>query len=211
MKWADVLLRLLLPARDRDTISGDLLEEYREDILPAKGPFRARLWYARQVLGFASPLNIGLAIGTVIGVLNLVDTAIEPLADDTPGGMLLFISPMLLAWFVVALSAVRRSGRFRDAVKTGILVAAATMIVFHLAGIVRVNLFLDVIRDRDDWRNLLARFSQSGFHSLRAYANYEYVRGAPLIVLVGALAGAVSGAAGGAVGRAIGTSPSRST
>jgi hypothetical protein len=32
MKWAD--FRLLLNARDRETISGDLLEEYREEVGP---------------------------------------------------------------------------------------------------------------------------------------------------------------------------------
>ena len=37
------------------------------------------------------------------------------------------------------------------------------MAVFHVAGIVRVNLFLDVIRNRGDWQNLIARFGQSGF------------------------------------------------
>jgi hypothetical protein len=210
MKWADFVLRLLLNARDRDTISGDLLEEYREEILPTKGQFRARLWYARQVLSFASPVAIGLALGTVIGVLNLADTAIEPLADDTPGGMLLFISPLLLAWFVVGFGAARRSGQFRDAVKAGIPAAAATMVVFHLAGIVRVNMFLDMIRHRDDWQNLLVRFNRSGFHSLRAYANYEYVRVAPLVVLAGTLAGVVTSAAGGALGGAIRTSSSLS-
>ncbi len=49
----ETLLVALLPARDRDTISGDLLELYREDHLPRKGRNRANLWYARQVIGFA--------------------------------------------------------------------------------------------------------------------------------------------------------------
>lgn len=31
MNWGDVALRLLVRARDRETISGDLLEEYREE------------------------------------------------------------------------------------------------------------------------------------------------------------------------------------
>ena len=48
------LLLFLLPPRDRETISGDLLEEYREEQLPRLGPARANLWYLRQLAGFAS-------------------------------------------------------------------------------------------------------------------------------------------------------------
>lgn len=49
LEWA--LLRLLA-ARDRETISGDLLEEYREEQLPRLGPLGANVWYLRQALSF---------------------------------------------------------------------------------------------------------------------------------------------------------------
>ena len=32
--WAESLLRLLLPPKDRESVSGDLLEEYRDSVLP---------------------------------------------------------------------------------------------------------------------------------------------------------------------------------
>jgi hypothetical protein len=38
--------------RDRDNVSGDLLEEYRESVLPTRGPPRADLWYVTQMLRF---------------------------------------------------------------------------------------------------------------------------------------------------------------
>ena len=57
--WAETLLRALLPLRSRDAIAGDLLEEYRESVLPAVGTFRARIWYVRQVLSF---LDLGLLV-----------------------------------------------------------------------------------------------------------------------------------------------------
>ena len=47
--WAEHLLRLVLPPVDRDTITGDLLEEYQEAIRPMRGPVGARRWYLRQV------------------------------------------------------------------------------------------------------------------------------------------------------------------
>lgn len=47
--WAEQLLRLVLPPVDRDTITGDLLEEYQETIRPMQRPAGARRWYLRQV------------------------------------------------------------------------------------------------------------------------------------------------------------------
>ena len=212
MKWADRVLRLLLRSRDRDTISGDLLEEYQEDVLPAKGPFAARLWYVRQVVSFISPVTSGLAIGAIAGTLNLIGTRIYPLADDTPAAMAVWLVGFLSAWTLIAFGAARRTRRFRDGVMAGVLVGTATMAVFHLAAIARVNLFLEQIRYRNDWQNLVARFDASEFRSLRAYANYMYVSQTPLLLALGAIAGAVSGALGGAAGRLIRMSdgPSRS-
>ena len=48
---AELMLRGLLPLDMRETVSGDLLEEYRESRVPAAGEFRADLWYWRQVGG----------------------------------------------------------------------------------------------------------------------------------------------------------------
>ena len=50
--WADVLLRACLTPRDSDSVSGDLLEQYRESVRPARGRRRADIWYVTQVLGF---------------------------------------------------------------------------------------------------------------------------------------------------------------
>ena len=199
MRWADFVLRLFLKPRDRETISGDLLEEYREVVRPDRGPILARLWYLRQVASFVSPLTVGLALGVAAGTLNLVDTAIEPLADDTAGRMLLWLGVLLFIWLFIGFRAARRTQRFRDALIAGVLVGAATMAVFHLAAIVRVNVFLEQIRNRDDWQNLVARFQASGFTSLRTYANYTYIIGTPIALALGAAAGAISGALGGAV------------
>jgi len=50
--WADALLRLLLRSADRDSVSGDLLEEYRDAIVPARGARAADRWYILQAGGF---------------------------------------------------------------------------------------------------------------------------------------------------------------
>jgi len=51
--WAEWLLRLLLAPADREIVSGDLLEAYRDDVHPSRGRRRADFWYIRQVAWFA--------------------------------------------------------------------------------------------------------------------------------------------------------------
>jgi hypothetical protein len=58
-RWLERLLLWCLPVRDRETISGDLLEEYREVQLPRHGPARANLWYMQQLLGFLAVRSFG--------------------------------------------------------------------------------------------------------------------------------------------------------
>jgi len=50
--WAEGLLRFVVRRDHRDSISGDLLEEYRERILPSRGPAAADRWYVGQMLGY---------------------------------------------------------------------------------------------------------------------------------------------------------------
>jgi hypothetical protein len=50
--WAESLLRLFLRPDIFAGVSGDLVEQYRDSILPARGLVRADRWYLRQVLGF---------------------------------------------------------------------------------------------------------------------------------------------------------------
>jgi hypothetical protein len=50
--WADELLQLVLKPADRACISGDLLEEYRAEIVPTGGRRSADVWYCGQVFGY---------------------------------------------------------------------------------------------------------------------------------------------------------------
>src|SRR5215510_13434195 len=59
--WAESMLRALLEPRNRDTVTGDLLEEYREIVVPERGTFGARLWYVRQVASFVTTVRLAQA------------------------------------------------------------------------------------------------------------------------------------------------------
>lgn len=51
-RWAEAGLRTFLSPEAFASISGDLLEQYRDSILPRRGLSRADAWYIRQVFGF---------------------------------------------------------------------------------------------------------------------------------------------------------------
>jgi hypothetical protein len=51
-RWADALLRTCLSPEEAETQSGDLLEAYRDSVLPHRGRLSADLWFVRQVAGY---------------------------------------------------------------------------------------------------------------------------------------------------------------
>jgi hypothetical protein len=144
---------------------------------------------------------LGLILGVGFGLWNLIATRLNPLADDDLIPLLAFYGPMFTIWGIAGFRAARRTGRLRDAVRVGATVAFVTFLVYDLAVILRVNLFLEALARRSDWQNLMEGFKASGFRSLRAYANYRYVTGAPLKILVATMIGAVTGSVGGLFGR----------
>ena len=154
----------------------------------------------RRLAPVNNPLLLGLMVGLAFGAVNLLVTWMYPVADDTPGALLVFYGPMFFLWALAAFRATRRSGRFLSGVTTGMLVAFATFCVFDLLVILRVNLFLSELTGRADWQNMMGRFQASGFDSLRTFVNVDYLKGAPLKIAVASAIGALMGVLGGVVG-----------
>jgi hypothetical protein len=77
--WAESFLLNVLKPRDRESILGDLLEEYREERLTKLGHTGANLWYIRQILGivFFQALKGGAMKRSLMGLcfLNLTVSA----------------------------------------------------------------------------------------------------------------------------------------
>src|SRR5712675_2251595 len=196
MILADLLLRCLVRRRDRLTISGDLLEAYHDEILPARGPIGARWWYARQILSFISPAGWALVLGVALNGWILVNTAVAPLAEDTGFEMPMMLGGLMFVAMVVSVRNAKHAG-FARAVLAGVIFGVVFSAIGYVAALIRVNLFLDQIRDRADWVGLVARFDVSGFTSFRAYANYEYASGVPLMLAIGVALGAIGGSVAG--------------
>jgi hypothetical protein len=147
-----------------------------------------------------SPFRLGLLVGLVFGVVNLIATWLYPLADDGAGALLRFYGPMFFVWTLASFRAARQSGRLLTAVTTGLIIAFATFLVFDLLVILRVNLFLDELAGRADWQNLMQRYRASDFDSRRVFVNRVYLLGSPLKIGVASAIGAAMGFLGGSLG-----------
>lgn len=95
------LLHLLLPIDARETVSGDLLEEYREARIPALGQRRANLWYWRQVGGiwlrtywwFVVPVVLVLVVHDIFNTFRAPSGA--SYLDGLPRHALAPLSPLV--------------------------------------------------------------------------------------------------------------------
>ena len=141
----------------------------------------------------------GLVLGLVFGTWNIVVSILAPLMDDTPLTLASFYGPMFTAWGVAGGAAYRRTRKLPRAALSGATVALVTFTVLTAIVIARVNLSLDVMSQRPDWRNLVARFEESGFDSFRPFVNYVYITGTPFKLAVASAIGGAAGFAGGLI------------
>ena len=85
-EFAQAVLRALLDPREKDTIEGDLLEEYRDRM--AQGETKGlRAWYIRQTMSFVSAASLRRALfpGCLLWILTAAATEAS----------LLLVAPML--------------------------------------------------------------------------------------------------------------------
>jgi hypothetical protein len=75
-RWAEALLERLIPVCERDSIVGDLREEFIESVLPHRGWIHARFWYVRQVASFVPWFSReGLPMGKVLLLVSVFTLA----------------------------------------------------------------------------------------------------------------------------------------
>jgi hypothetical protein len=147
-----------------------------------------------------SAFLLGLIVGLVFGVWNLLSTWRRPLEDDSAAVLLQFYGPMFLIWMFASFRVAGRTGRVLPAVAAGIAVAFGTFLVFVLLNALRVNLFLDQLTGRPDWQNMMTRFRESGPGSLRWFVNLDYLKGTPFKIGFFTALGSVIGCGAACVG-----------
>jgi hypothetical protein len=191
-RWAESLLRLLLAPEDRQSVSGDLLEEYRENVHPARGRRRADLWYVSQVAGFAWRAHRTWA--ALLGGAFVSRTAIDWLWPTTD-----FYARSTVSTFVAAGIFVCAGGlaawRTRS-FAAGALAGAATAIVGAAISTVGDTLLLAIWHDAGI------------FEAIEGSGGLDEVYVLPLFLVVpGTILGILGGLVGGVMRRIV--SPAR--
>jgi hypothetical protein len=179
--WAELALRAFLSERDSESVSGDLLEEYRENIYGTRGRLRANVWYVVQVLGFG--LRHAGVWAVVFAAAFLARTAMDwhmPTADfqtRSAVSTLIGIGILLVAGFWAG----SRSGSYMAGAVVGLAIATLALPI-QLVG---AGLLLA------GWHD------PSVLTAIRSSGGLEEVFTMPLMtVLPGLLFGAIGGALG---------------
>jgi uncharacterized membrane protein YvlD (DUF360 family) len=194
---AEAVLRLVLPPQDRETVSGDLLEEYRECVYPQRGRFRAGLWFIAQISGFLHRSNQLWA--ALLGAVIIARTALDwvvPTVDfhsRSTVSTVLAIGILSLAGF----SAAWRSRSPWTGAFAGI-VSAATAAGIGVAGTIMLLV------------GLLLRNPDATLAAIRGSGGLPEALTLPVLLIIpGAFLGAIGGVAGWIVREFVGGRPSR--
>lgn len=154
-RWAESLLRLLLNPADRESVSGDLLEQYRDTIVPARG-HKAGRWYVKQVAGFL--WRVSWPWGALIGATLLVRDLVDLLAPIhyTPGIVpprgRIMSDALFATWALAGFWNTWRSGH----VRTGVLIAFTAEAIGGVLSIAGAAALLAMWHDPDTlwaWQN----------------------------------------------------------
>jgi hypothetical protein len=117
-----------LPARDRETVSGDLLEEYRETIRPTRSPLAADAWYVGQVMIFGWRIALWAVLLAAILVGRTALDWFAPVADfaQRAESTTLFVASMLLV--AGASSSLRTQSAWSGVVGTAVVVTLTAIL-----------------------------------------------------------------------------------
>ena len=186
-QWAESLLQLFLSAADRDSISGDLLEEFRESIVPALGA-GANRWYVRQVAWYVLRATAPWgALVAAIGVTRYLFDTLAPI-HYTPGVIALRSTVMTRALMATFALCGCWQAWCTGWWHAGVVAAFAAAVLGGVLEIIGTAMLLTV---RHDPSTMAAIQGSGGIGELWAI---------PLILQP--LAGTITGIAGAAVGRA---------
>lgn len=182
--WAETALRLFLRPEVFLTVSGDLLEQYRDSILPVRGLARADRWYLKQVLGFIVRGMLPWAVLFAgVFVARFTIDALYPTTDfHLRSALSTYIAAALLA--AAGFRTALRSGSLFAGLAAGLAMAAAASLL-SVGGVATVLAF---------------RHDADAMRAIAASGGLEEVFIMPFIVIVPAIVIAgVSGMAGAGV------------
>ncbi|HEY0781744.1 MAG TPA: hypothetical protein VGE98_04750 [Thermoanaerobaculia bacterium] len=212
-RWAEAMLVRVLAPADSPAIAGDLLEHYREGVLPTRGRLRADLWYVGQVASLVGRIaigvkegrlrdrSLGVALGLVIALVIVLSNVVLPKAGVTfPDADLdgpLFIGSLFAAFAVCGFLAYRRRQGYSAPFRAGLVVAFCSLSIAMLTFFAVDNLFFDLVSRQPE---KIWSFRHSHDSSMRAHINLGLAKGVVLFLPVLTGLGGVCGSLGGLVG-----------
>jgi hypothetical protein len=161
-EWCEFVLWLFLKPQDRDSVTGDLLEEYREMIRAGRDRAAADRWYLRQMAGFlwrstwawaATIAALGLGRGTL-------DALVPPRSFYTPSVVTdgLLIAVFLVIGFRAAWRGRPLAGSVPESLANSVAAVISTQITACLMIFAGQLVFLGIWHDTQ----ALAAIEQSG-------------------------------------------------
>jgi len=127
--WAEALLRVFVKRADFESVSGDLLEAYRDTVHPVRGQLAADAWYVTQVLGFV--MRGARIPATLLAAAFLTRTALDWLVPPHDFHTRAAASTLLGIGLLLAtgLWASRRSGLLFAGTLAGVATTAIAAVV----------------------------------------------------------------------------------
>lgn len=198
-RWAESLLRMLLPPRDRDSVSGDLLEQYRDSIVPTLGE-KADGWYVRRVAGYL--IRKTWIWGSLVAVILVTRYLFDSLAPVryTPG--IVHPRSAIMTYALLATFACGSAWQaFRSGyIRSGLLAAFATAVLGGALSAAGTVACLAVWHDPDTLRAI------EGSGGLA-----ETFWGVPLLLVPIGLVTGAAGAIAGRIANAVASAATRTT
>jgi hypothetical protein len=182
--WAQSLLGLLVSDRNRDGVLGDLVEEYRESQVPARGAAAADRWYVRQVFVFywRACAIWGVSLGLVLTTRDVMDLAIPTTDYRLRAAVCTYLGFSIFG--LAAIRAAWRSGRALSGPAVCLGAAVIASVIGLLAPVV-----LTVVMWREVQHNPIAA----------AALRESYDVPVPVLVVMAVILGSI----GGGIGRGL--------
>jgi hypothetical protein len=201
---SDLVLRLLLGRRRWESVSGDLLEECREVILPARGQLRARAWYWNQVFSFTTPFHLGFLLGLLSAAIVVLSNVVLPMlhweiATDSLLEKLCSVfcfGGSFLLWAGVGGLVRRRGEGLKGSLYGGAITAVMQMSLVMITFVIVNNLFLNIVALQPE---KIWGLQHSGEPNMRVYVNHAAMRGVLFVLPAFVALGALCGTAGGSI------------